>query len=106
MKQVATFAVLGVLAFGALAGGCYTPEARQNTAASRDEDRRVAFDRCRADGRTDCDALLNAPVNSTPPASSPTRTTDGDAVREHERRLAYDRCVSDGGRDCEDILRR
>ncbi len=103
MKQVATFAALGVLAFGVLAGGCYTQEARQNTAASRDEDRRVQFDRCRAAGRTDCDAILNAPVNSTPPATDAPRS--GDAVREHERRVAYDRCVNEGGRDCDDLLK-
>ena len=104
MKQVATFAALGVLAFGVLAGGCYSPEARQHVAASRDEDRRAQFDRCRADGGTDCDAILNAPVNSTPPsASSPS---SGDAVREHERRVAYDRCVNEGGHDCDDLLRR
>src|SRR5207237_1098054 len=51
MKQLATFAALGVMAFGALAGGCYSPEHRQEVAADRDADRRAAFDHCRAEGR-------------------------------------------------------
>jgi len=100
MKRFASMAAYGATALIVMfASGCYTPEHRQETAASRDEQRRIDFDRCRAAGRTDCDAILNAPVNSTPPVGS------GDSVREHERRLAYDRCVSEGGRDCTDLLR-
>ncbi len=104
MKRVAGIAAYGATALIVmLSSGCYTPEHRQDVAAGRDETRRAEFDRCRAAGRTDCDSILNAPVNSTP-ASSPA-TPSGDAVRERERRLAYDRCVSDGGRDCSDLLR-
>jgi hypothetical protein len=103
MKQLATFAALGVMAFGALAGGCYSPEHRQAVAADRDADRRAEFEHCRSEGRSDCDSILNAPVNSTPPSTS---DRSGDAVREHERRLAYDRCVNEGGHDCDDLLRR
>jgi hypothetical protein len=103
MKHIATFAALGVLAFGAFASGCYSPEQRQHVAANRDEDRRADFERCRSAGRTDCDAILNAPVNSTPPSTYPNSS---DSVREHEARLAYDRCVHEGGHDCDDLLRR
>lgn len=78
------------------AGGCAAPEHRMNVAASRDDTRRADFERCRSEGRTDCDAILNAPVNSnTPPR---------DSVREQERREAYDRCVARGGSDCADLL--
>lgn len=103
MKHLATFAALGVLAFGAFAGGCSAPEHRQAVAADRDADRRAAFERCRDQGRSDCDAILNAPVNSTPPSDS---TRSGETVKEREARLAYDRCVRDGGHDCDDLLRR
>jgi hypothetical protein len=104
MKRFASIAAYGATALIVMfASGCYTPEHRQEAAASRDEHRRAEFDHCRAEGRTDCDAILNAPVNSTPPASS--TVPSGDAVREHERRLAYDRCVNEGGRDCSDLLR-
>ena len=86
-------AALGIL----MIGGCAAPEHRMNVAASRDDTRRADFEQCRAQGRTDCDAILNAPVNSnTPPR--------GDSVREQERREAYDRCVARGGNDCDDLL--
>jgi hypothetical protein len=68
-----------------------------NVAASRDDSRRSDFEQCRAQGRTDCDVILNAPVNSN--------TTSGDAVRDQERRAAYNRCVARGGSDCDDLLR-
>jgi hypothetical protein len=104
MKRFASVAAYGATALIVMfTSGCYTPEHRQDVAASRDADRRAEFDRCRAAGRSDCDAILNAPVNSVPPGSS--TTPSGDAVRERERRLAYDRCVSDGGRDCSELLR-
>jgi hypothetical protein len=104
MKRFASIAAYGATALIVMfASGCYTPEHRQEVAAGRDETRRADFERCRADGHSDCDAILNAPVNSTPPSNPPTPS--GDAVRERERRLAYDRCVSDGGRDCSALLR-
>lgn len=90
-----TLALTSLLIF---AGGCTTPEHRMNVAASRDDTRRTEFEHCRAEGRTDCDAILNAPVNSNSPNS--------DSVREQERRSAYDRCVARGGSDCDDLLHR
>ncbi len=100
MKRLAPFTALGLTAFALFVGGCSTPEHRMNVAASRDENRRADFEQCRAAGRADCDAILNAPVNS----NTDTRDSHGDAVRERERRTAYDRCVADGGRDCSDLL--
>ena len=88
-----TFVVLALM----LVGGCASPEHRQNVAAARDDTRRAEFEHCRAEGRTDCDAILNAPVNSTP---------SSDTVREQERREAYDRCVARNGSGCDDLLRR
>ena len=67
-----------------------------NVAADRDDARRTDFEHCRSAGRTDCDAILNAPVNSN--------TTRGDSVREQERRDAYNRCVDRGGADCDELL--
>lgn len=96
MKRFASVAVYSLTAFVLLAGGCATPEHRMNVAASKDEDRRANFEQCRAQGRSDCDSILNAPVNSN--------TTNGDAVRERERRAAYDRCVEKGGNNCADLL--
>jgi len=82
-----------------LLGGCVAaPEHRMNVAASRDDSRRAEFEHCRAEGRTDCDAILNAPVDSN--------RTRGDSVREQERRDAYDRCVERNGTDCDDLLHR
>ena len=80
------------------AGGCATSEHRMDTAADRDDTRRAQFEHCRDQGRTDCDAILNAPVNSN--------TARGSSVRDQERRLAYDRCVDRGGTDCDDLLHR
>ncbi len=80
-----------------IVGGCVGPEHRQAVAAERDDTRRTEFEHCRAEGRTDCDAILNAPVTNTP---SPDR------VREQERRNAYDRCVARNGQDCDDLLHR
>ena len=97
MKRHAPVIAYGLTAFVLLAGGCSSPEHRMNVAASRDEDRRERFERCREQGHSDCDTILNAPVNSN--------LSDADAVREHERRVAYDRCVAGGGRDCDDLLR-
>jgi hypothetical protein len=98
MKRVVSVAaVLGLTVFAVYGSGCYSPEHREHVAAARDDERRAAFDQCRADGRTDCDSILNAPVNSSAPAS-------GDAVRERERHAAYERCVNEGGRDCSDLL--
>lgn len=78
-----------------LLGGCTSPEHRQAVAAQRDDTRRDNFEQCRAEGRANCDAILNAPVTSTP---------NPDTVREQERRNAYDRCVERGGSDCDDLL--
>ena len=77
-------------------GGCATSEYRMDAAANRDDARRTDFEHCRAEGRSDCDAILNAPVNSN--------TRRGDSVREQERRDAYNRCVERGGADCDDLL--
>jgi hypothetical protein len=85
--------------FAALAiflGGCVTSEHRMDAAADRDDARRTNFEHCRAEGRRDCDAVLNDPVNSN--------TSRGDSVREQERRDAYNRCVDKGGADCGDLL--
>ena len=98
IKRFARVAAYGLTVFVLIAGGCATPEHRMNVAASRDQDRRADFERCRAEGRSDCDVILNAPVGSN--------TTSGDAVREHERRASYDRCVAEGGNNCADLLRR
>lgn len=91
-------APLALAALVIFAGGCAAPEHRMNVAASRDDTRRSEFEQCRADGRTDCDAILNAPVNSD--------SRRGDSVREQERRDAYNRCVDRGGSDCDDLLHR
>ncbi len=96
MSRLAAAVCAALVVIGA--GGCSTPEHRMASAASRDDARRTEFERCRAEGRTDCDAILNTPVNSN-------TTTSGDAVRERERRTAYDRCVNEGGHDCDDLLR-
>jgi hypothetical protein len=97
MKRFARVAAYGLTVFVLFAGGCATPEHRMNVAASRDQDRRADFERCRAEGRSDCDVILNAPVDSN--------TASGDSVRERERRAAYDRCVAQRGNDCADLLR-
>jgi hypothetical protein len=96
MKGLTTAAALSLTAWTLFAGGCATPEHRMNVAASRDETRRAEFEHCRAEGRTDCDAILNAPVNSNTPG--------GSSVREQERRAAYDRCVERNGTDCDELL--
>ena len=58
MKRFASIAAYGATALVVMfASGCYTPEHRQEAAASRDEHRRAEFDHCRAEGRTDCDAI-------------------------------------------------
>jgi len=98
MNRLARIAVYGMTAFVLVAGGCVTEEHRNSVAASRDETRRADFERCRSEGRSDCDAILNAPIDSAGMRS-------GDSVREHERRAAYDRCVNEGGHDCDDLLR-
>jgi hypothetical protein len=99
MKSITSMAALGLTAMMMFSGGCATSEHRLNVAASRDDTRRSEFEHCRAEGRSDCDAILNAPVNSnTPPR--------GDSVREQERREAYDRCIQRGGNDCDDLLHR
>ena len=97
MKSHRSGAVLALTALVLVLGGCAAPEHRMNVAASRDETRRAEFEHCRDQGRTDCDAILNAPVDSN--------TGRGDSVREQERRVAYDRCVNRGGTDCDDLLR-
>ena len=98
MKGFTSRSALALAALTIFVGGCAAPEHRMNVAASRDDTRRSEFEHCRAEGRTDCDAILNAPVNSNTP--------DGNSVRDQERRAAYDRCVERGGSDCADLLRR
>ena len=97
MKSSTSKAAFTLASLMFFVGGCATSEHRMNVAASRDDTRRTEFEHCRAEGRTDCDAILNAPVDSnTPPA--------GSSVREQERRAAYNRCVDRGGSDCDDLL--
>jgi hypothetical protein len=90
-------APLALAALAILVAGCAAPEHRMNVAADRDDTRRADFEHCRAEGRTDCDAILNAPVNSDRPVR-------GDSVRDQERREAYNRCVARNGSDCDDLL--
>lgn len=99
MKGFTSMAALGLATFMVFSAGCSTPEHRMNVAQSRDDTRRADFEHCRAQGRTDCDAILNAPVDSNTPRH-------GDSVREQERREAYDRCVERNGTDCDDLLHR
>jgi hypothetical protein len=89
-------AALTLSAMSILVGGCATSEHRMDTAANRDDSRRTDFEHCRDAGRSDCDAILNAPVNSN--------TYRSDSVREQERRQAYNRCVDRGGTGCDDLL--
>jgi hypothetical protein len=98
MRTLSSFAAAAGVACLLFAGGCATPEHRMNVAESRDDTRRAEFEHCRDQGRTDCDAILNAPVNST--------GTGYNSVREQERRAAYNRCVDRGGSDCDDLLHR
>lgn len=93
---LATSAVAALVMLGA--GGCTTSEHRMNVAASRDDTRRSEFEHCRAEGRSDCDAILNAPVNSN--------SSTGSSIREQERREAYNRCVDRGGANCDELLHR
>jgi hypothetical protein len=72
MKRFARAAAYGLTVFVLSASGYATPEHRMNVAASRDQDRRADFERCRAEGRSDCDLILNAPVDSN--------TASGDSV--------------------------
>jgi hypothetical protein len=101
MKRYIFKAVFGKAAFALMTSimlaACASPEHRLNVAASKDDARRSQFEQCRNQGRTDCDAILNAPVNGTPPPND---------VREQERREAYDRCIARNGTDCDDLLRR
>ena len=98
MNRLRSAAALTLVAFVMVGSGCVAPEHRMNNAAVRDDARRDDFERCRAAGRSDCDTILNEPVNSN--------TERGDAVREQERRDAYDRCVARNGTDCDDLLHR
>ena len=98
MKAYTALATSAGIAFLLLGTGCVTPESRMNAAESRDDTRRAEFEHCRDQGRSDCDAILNQPVNST--------GSRRDSVREQERREAYNRCVDRGGNDCDDLLHR
>jgi hypothetical protein len=97
MIRSMSVAALSLATLMSFASGCAAPEHRMNVAASRDDARRSEFEQCRAQGRTDCDAILNAPVDSNTPYH-------GDSVREQERREAYNRCVERNGTDCDDLL--
>jgi hypothetical protein len=105
MRGLKSLTMCAVAALVVLTSGCASDEHRLNVAAGRDESRRTDFEHCRAEGRTDCDAILNAPVNSnTPPDSTRDREHRSDAIREQERREAYDRCKARGASDCDDLL--
>jgi len=93
-RLVAASTVAALVMLGT--GGCTTSEHRMNVAASRDDTRRSEFEHCRAQGRSDCDAILNAPVNPN--------TSTGSSIREQERREAYNRCVDRGGTNCDELL--
>ena len=86
---------LALSVMAVLVGGCASSAHRMNAAADRDDARRTNFEHCRDQGRTDCDSILNTPVNNS---------HSGSSVREQERRAAYDRCVDRGGTDCGDLL--
>jgi hypothetical protein len=96
MNGIRSKAALALATLAIAIGGCATSEQRMDTAANRDDVRRSEFEHCRDQGRSDCDAILNAPVNSN--------TNRGDTVREQERRDAYNRCVDRGGTGCDDLL--
>jgi hypothetical protein len=98
MKSLTSKLALTLVVLTIFAGGCAAPEHRMNVAASKDDTRRSDFEHCRDEGRTDCDAILNAPVNSN--------TSSGRSIREQEQRASYDRCVDRGGTDCDDLLHR
>jgi PBP1b-binding outer membrane lipoprotein LpoB len=95
MTRHGSRAALALSLLAIFVGGCATSEHRMDNAANRDDSRRAQFEHCRDQGRTDCDAILNAPVSST---------MRSDSVREQERRTAYNRCVDRGGSDCDDLL--
>ena len=96
MTQHGSRLALALSMLAIFTGGCATSEHRMDSAADRDDTRRAQFEHCRDQGRTDCDAILNAPVNSN--------TTRSASVRDQERRLAYNRCVDRGDTDCDDLL--
>jgi hypothetical protein len=103
MKVFKSLTMCTVAALVVLTSGCASDEHRMNVAAGRDESRRTDFEHCRAEGRSDCDAILNAPVNSnSPPARDHERRSQ--EVRDQERREAYDRCKARGASDCDDLL--
>src|SRR6266404_2513245 len=74
MRASGSKTALTLAALAIFVGGCATSEYRMAAAADRDDARRTNFEHCRAEGRSDCDAILNAPVNSN--------TRRGDSVRE------------------------
>jgi hypothetical protein len=105
MKGLKSLTMCAVAALVVLTSGCASDEHRMNVAAGRDEARRTDFEHCRAEGRSDCDAILNAPVNSNAaPDTVRDREHRSDAIREQERREAYDRCKARGANDCDDLL--
>jgi hypothetical protein len=103
LRRTLPWTACALIAIGGLTAGCVdSTEHRLNVASSRDETRRAEFEHCRDQGRSDCDRILNAPVNSNTPPS----TDHGDAVRRQEAREAYDRCKERNGTDCDDLLHR
>jgi hypothetical protein len=106
MKGLKSLTMCTVAALVVLTSGCASDEHRMNVAAGRDEARRTDFEHCRAEGRSDCDAILNAPVNSNAFPADSTRDHErrSDAIRDQERREAYDRCKARGASDCDDLL--
>ena len=99
MKAFQLLAASAATAVLLLSAGCASPEHRMATAANRDDTRRMDFEHCRAAGGTECDKILNAPVNSNTAGED-----HGDRVREQEQRAAYDRCRARNGSDCDDLL--
>ncbi len=98
--------IIGIAACAMALGltlGCTTERTeheRDARASYQDSERRAAYDHCRAAGQTDCDRILNGPIDpehrtAPPPASS----------MDADRQAAYDRCRAAGDTDCDRYLR-
>lgn len=103
MQRLAHLAAYSLAATILLSAGCaverdHPVQRRQADAEYQDHQRHEAYERCRAEGRRNCDDLLNTPVEEG-------RRADADE-RDHERHEAYERCREEGGHDCDDLLHR
>lgn len=85
-----------------ITAGCTTERTeheREARATYQDSERRAAYDHCRAAGQTDCDRILNAPIDPKHPSPAPA------SAIEAERQASYDRCRAAGESDCDRYLR-